>query len=198
MERGDFARLIGCSYLWLSELRQPVPHKEVSLIVVAPSVNRPLRNELRQLGLEIKEHDPGIFQVGGLPFTTWLVETDVMAKRGQPVLSLVSRVFLNDRQSIIEKLAQKGEGALAGYHYMVQQVERFRSEEDVAMQQAISENLKQFQEELVARMLEQVPAERRLLGLAPEERLRGLSPEDLAAALSEEQLREALQRKQNR
>jgi hypothetical protein len=33
------------------------------------------------------------------------VETDAMAERGEPVLSLVSRTFLNDREGIIEKLA---------------------------------------------------------------------------------------------
>ena len=43
--------------------------------------------------------------MAGLPFAAWLVETDVMAEQGQPLLSLVSRLFLNDRESIIEKLA---------------------------------------------------------------------------------------------
>ena len=87
----------------------------------------------------------------GLPFTTWLVETDVMAERGQPILSLVSRVFLNDRQSIIERLARRGHGTLAHYRYMVQQVKQFHNEEDFAMQQALSDNLEQFEEELLPR-----------------------------------------------
>jgi hypothetical protein len=201
MKWGDFARLVGCSYLWLSQLRDPVPHQEVSLVVVAPAVNAPLRDELRQLGFEIKEREPGIFQVTGLPFATWLVETDVMAERGQPVLSLVSRAFLNDRRSIIELFARRGHTALANYRYMVQQVKQFRREEELAMQQAISENLEQFEEELFDKMLEEASPERRLRGLAPEERLRGLAPEELAAALSEEQaarLIAALQRKQGR
>jgi hypothetical protein len=34
-----------------------------------------------------------------------LVETDVMAEQGQPVLSPVSRLLLNDRGSIIDKWA---------------------------------------------------------------------------------------------
>ncbi len=190
MARGDFARLVGCSYLWHSQLSEPVPHEEVSLIVLAPVASGALRDELRLLGCEVKQHEAGIFAVTRLPFTTWLVETDVMAERGQPILSLVSRVFLNDRRSIIEKLARGGHGALANYRYMVQQVKQFRSEEDFAMQQAVSENLEQFEEELFAKMVEEASVEQRLRGLSPEERLRGLSPEELLRALPpEERLR---------
>ena len=68
-------------------------------------------------------------------------------------------------------LAQRGHAALAQYRYMVQQVKQFRSEEDLIMQQAISENLEQFEEELFDKMLEEASPERRLRGLAPEERL---------------------------
>ncbi len=208
MERGDFARLVGCAYLWHSQLCEPVPHEEASLIVLAPVVSDALRNELRLLDCEASQHEPGIFRVAGLPFTTWLVETDVMAERGQPILSLVSRVFLNDRGSIIEKLARGGREALAHYRYMVQQVKQFRNEEDLAMQQLLSENLAQFDEELLTKQLEELSVERRLRGLSPEERLRGLSssellralpPEEFVAGLSEEQvarLREVLARKQ--
>jgi hypothetical protein len=46
--------------------------------------------------------------ITGGPFTMWLVETDVMAKVGQPILSLVSRVFLNEHERIIESLRQTG------------------------------------------------------------------------------------------
>ena len=115
----------------------------------------------------------------GLPFPTWIVETDVMAQRGQPILSLVSRDFLNDRKGIIDKIARGGYEAMAHYRYMVQQVEQFRSEEDFAMQQAISDDLKRLDAELFDRMIQEAPAERRLRGLPPEERLRGLSPDDL-------------------
>jgi len=147
--------------------------------------------------------------VTGLPFTTWLVETDVMAERGQPILSLVSRVFLNDRRSIIEKLARGGHDALANYHYMVQQVKQFRGEGDFAMQQVLSENLEQFDKDIVTKMLEELPVEQRLQGLSLEERLRGLPPDEVLRALTPEfiaglseqeisRLRELLPRKQGR
>ena len=162
LQRGDFAQLAGCSYLWHSQLSEPVSHEDVSLVVLTPSVTGVLLDELRLLRCEASQCDPGIFRVAGLPFTTLLVETDVMAECGQPILTLVSRVFLNDRRSIIERLASRGHEALAHYRYMVQQVKQFRSEEDFAMQQALSETLEQFDEELLTKMLEELPAERRL------------------------------------
>jgi len=208
MERGDFAQLVGCSFLWHSQQTEAVPHDEVSLVVLAPTVTGRLRDELRSLACEVAQHEPGVFRVVGLPFVTWLVETDLMAERGQPVLSLVSRVFLRDRRRIIETLAQTGHETLL--RYMVQQIEQFGSREGFAMQHGVSDDLQEMQElgeELLTKILERVPAERRLRGLLPEdvlralppeERLRGLSPEELVAGLTEEQtsrLRELLDRK---
>ncbi len=198
MERGDFAQLLGCSFLWHSQEKELIPHEEVSLVVLLPMVSGPLREELRALGCEASQHEPGIFRVDGLPFVSWLVETDVMAERGHPILSLVSRVFLTDRESIIKKLALGGQGPLV--RYMVQQIRQFDTEEDLAMQQALSENLTELADELFAKMIEEAPAEQRLRGLSPEERLRGLPPEELAAALSDEkaaQLRDLLDRKRD-
>ncbi len=198
MERGDFAQLLGCSFLWHSQEDELIPREEVSLVVLLPMVSGPLRQELRALGCEASQHEPGIFRVAGLPFVSWLVETDVMAERGHPILSLVSRVFLTDRESIIKKLALGGQGPLV--QYMVQQIRQFGTEEDSAMQQALSENLAELADELFTKMIEEAPAEQRLRGLSPEERLRGLSPEELAAALSDEKaarLRELLDRKQD-
>ncbi len=190
LERGDFAHLLGCAYLWHGQQSEPIGHEEISLLVVAPNVNRPLRDDLRLLKCEIHEQQPGIFRVTGQPFNIWVVETDVMADRVQPILSLVSRAFLNDRESIIERLAELGEAALARCHYVVQQVQQFRKEEDMAMQQALTKTLKEFDEELVDRMVQELPAERRLRGLTPEERLRGLPPEEVLRVVSpQERLR---------
>ena len=124
------------------------------------------------------------------------------------MLSLVSRLFLNDPGSIIDKWAYGPFGHLV--EWMVQQVRQFDPEEDSAVQQALSENLEELQEQLLTKMLERTPRERllqvlspeeRLRGLPAEERLRGLSPEELAAALGEQdaaRLRELLERKQDR
>jgi hypothetical protein len=108
IEAGDAAQLFGCAFLWHSQQRESVAMEEVSLIVLAPSVNEPLRNELRRLRCEVGEQEPGIHRLTGAPFTTWLVETDVMAERSQPILSLMSRVFLRDRQRINRGVAEDG------------------------------------------------------------------------------------------
>jgi hypothetical protein len=207
LELGDFAQFVGCCYLWHSQQSERHAREDISLVVVAPAVNTPLRDELRLLGCEIVQHEPGIFRVTGLPFATWIVETDVMAQRGQPILSLVSREFLNDYQGIIERLAARGQEALINYHYMVQQVQQFRAEEDIAMQQAVTDTLTKFDESLLDRLIQELSAERRLRGLPPEVVLRALPPEDVVRALPKEfisslsvdelaRLREALQRQQ--
>lgn len=189
MEPGDFAQLVGCAYLWHSQQSKRLSHEDISLVVVAPPVNAAVRDELRLLGFEIGPYGPGIFQVTGLPFTTWFVETDAMAELGQPILSLVSRGFLNDRRGIIEKLAREGKSAMGHYRYLVQQVEQFQPEKELAMQQAVTETLKKFDEELYERMLAEGTVEQRLRGLSPEQRLVGLSDEQKV------QLLELLQRR---
>jgi hypothetical protein len=84
---------------------------------------------------------------------------------------------------------------------MVQQINQFRPEEDLAMQQALSENLQELEDELLTRILEGVPVERRLRGLSVKELLRALSPEEFVAGLSDlelARLRELIERRQGR
>ncbi len=82
LQRGDLAQLVGCAFLWHSQQAEPIPQRDISLIVLAPTVNAAVRDELELLGCQIGEQEPGIFRVDGLPFAAWLVETDVMAERG--------------------------------------------------------------------------------------------------------------------
>jgi hypothetical protein len=187
MQPGDFAQLVGCSYLWHSQQSERFSREEISLIIVAPVVNGSLREELRLLGCEIAKHEPGIFRITGLPFTTWFVETDAMAERGQLVLSFVSREFLNDPESIIERLAHEGKAAMLRCHYMVQNVKQFHEWEKLSMQQAVTETLERFDERLLEKLLEELPAEKRLRGLSPEEVLRVFPPEQFLAGLSNDE-----------
>jgi hypothetical protein len=150
--------------------------------------------------------------------TMWLIQTDGMAQLGQPIFSLVSRVFLNEHERIIEQLTRTGHGMLLCY--TLQQIEQFRSlGEEFAMQHAGTECMGELEEELQTAVLEAIPAERRVRGLPAEERLRGLpaeerlrglspeevlqrfTPEQLAGGLSDEQatlLRELLERRQRK
>jgi hypothetical protein len=226
LEPGDLVQLVGCAFLWHGQQAERVPQADISLIVLAPSVNEAIRDELRCLGWQISEHEAGVHRISGGPFTLWLIETDVMAELGQPVFSLVSRVFLKEHERIIEQLTRTGHGMLLCY--TLQQIEQFRSlGEEFVMQHAGTEYLDEVEDELqtvldgisverrlrglaAEERLRGLPAEERLRGLAAEERLRGLSPEEVlrrftpeqvAGGLSDEQaarLRELLERRQGK
>lgn len=215
LEPGDLAQLAGCAFLWHSQQAERVPQADVSLVVLAPSVNDAVRDELLALDWQISEHGPGVHRISGGPFTMWLVETDEMAKLGQPILSLVSRVFLIEHERIIEELTRSGHGLLLCY--TLQQIEQFRSlGEEFVMQHADTQYMTELEDELQTAVLEAIPvakrlrglpaeerlrglpAEERLRGLPAEERLRGLTAEEMADGLTEEQaarLRELLERR---
>ncbi len=130
----------------------------------------------------------------------WLIETDVMAELGQPVFSLVSRVFLKEHERIIQQLTRTGHGMLLCYTR--QQIEQFRSlGEEFVMQHADTEYMGELEEELQAAVLAAIPVEKRLRGLSPEEVLRRFTPEQVAGGLSDEQaarLRDLLERRQGK
>ena len=208
LEPGDLAQLVGCSFLWLSQQAERHPQADISLIVLAPNLNDPARAELQSLGWQVSQHGAGVYRIAGGPFTTWLVETDVMAKLGHPVLSLVSRVFLNEHERIIKLLRETGHEPLLCY--VLQQVAQFRNMgKEFAMQHAGTEYLDEVEDELktilrgmpVALRLDGLPAEEVLRRYTPEEVLRRFTPEELADGLSEEQasrLRELLERRQGK
>jgi hypothetical protein len=187
LQPGDLAQLVGCAFLWHSQQAERVLHAEISLIVLAPRVNEAVRDEVRCLGWQIREDAAGVHRISGGPFTLWLVETDVMAELGQPILSLVSRVFLDEHERIIQELKRTGHDLLLCY--MLQQIEQFRSlGEDFAMQHADTETMSALEEELQTAVLETIPVEKRLRGLPAEDRLRGLPAEDRLRGLSPEEV----------
>jgi hypothetical protein len=200
LEPGDVAQLLGCAFLWHSQQTERLPLADISLIVLAPNTNQALRDELQSLGCQAREQEAGISRVMGLPFTTWLVETDVMAQRGQPILSLVSRVFLGEPRRIIEQLTATGYTSLITY--VLQQIAQFRRlGEDFAMQHKDAEYLGELEEELQTAVLKVIPVEKRLQGLSEEElqtavlkmipvekRLQGLSAEEILSRFTPEEI----------
>jgi len=168
LQPGDLAQLVGCAFLWHSQQAERVPQEDISLIVLAPRLNEAFRDEVRSLGWQIREDAAGVHGISGGPFRLWLVETDVMAELGQPILSLVSRVFLDDHERIIEQLTRTGHGMLLCY--TLQQIERFRKlGEGFVMQHAGTEYLEQLEDELQL-VLDGISVEKRLRGLPAEDR----------------------------
>jgi hypothetical protein len=194
LEFGDLAQLLGCAFLWHSQQTERIPLADVSLIVLAPQFNAACREEQATLGYEADEHAPGVWRLSGLPFTAWLVETDIMAARGEPILSLVSHSFLKEPSRIMETLGQAGESSLL--YYMLQQVQQFRHfGKDFAMAHTETAYLGEVEEELKRAVLQAMPVRDRIRGLPPEEvvplfrpedRLRGLNAEERLCGLNAE------------
>jgi hypothetical protein len=199
LEPGDVAQLVGCAFLWHSQQSERIPQADVTLIILAPTLNESAREELQAWGWHIGEQGEGVHRIAGGPLQMWLVETDAMAKRGQPILSLVSRVFLDEHERIIAELRATGHDLLLCY--VLQQVARFRKMgKEFAMQHAGTEYLDEVEEELQT-IMDGMPVENRLRGLPADEVLRRFTPEELAEGLSEEQaarLRELLDRRQGK
>ena len=199
LESGDVAQLVGCAFLWHSQQAERFPQADLTLIILAPTLNGPAREEFQAWGWQVGKHEEGVYRITGGPLQMWLVETDVMADCGQPILSLVSRVFLEEHERIIGELRATGHDLLLCY--VLQQVARFRKMgKEFAMQHAGTEYLDEVEEELQS-IMDGMPVENRLRGLPADEVLRRFTPEELAEGLSEEQaarLRELLERRQGK
>jgi len=185
LERGDFAQLLGCAFLWHSQQSELVPREDVSLVVVAPRITGPFRDELRALGCETADHAPGVYRVSGLPFTVWLVETDVMTASSAPVLSLVSRIFLREHASIIDELTEMGYSKMA--YYAVQLIHQLQTHrEEFAVPTEVSDEFGKLDANLVAEFWASMPPDLRDK-IPPQERLRGLTLEQRLAGLSDDE-----------
>ena len=170
----------------------------MSLIVLAPKGNQAFRDEVRGFDWQIAEQRAGVHRISGSPFSLWLVETDVMAELGDPLLSLVSRVFLKQHRRIMKQLQETGRTALLCY--ALQLIDWFRSlDERLMMTHSGTPYIKALEDEL-QRVHDAISSERRMRGLSAEELLRGLSAEEVLQVLTDEQivrLRELLDRSQN-
>jgi hypothetical protein len=185
LEFGDFAQLVGCAFLWYSQQSERLSHDDVSLVVLGPTITGPFREELRLLGCEAAQEAPGIHRIAGLPFSAWLVETDVMGQNVEPVLSTVSRVFLKDYRSIIKELSLAGLSNLA--NYVLQQVQYIHTHrEDFAVQAEVVDEFAKLHDGMVADLLESLPPEQILRSVPLAKLLRGVSPEERLAGISDE------------
>ena len=78
---------------------------------------------------------------------------------------------------------------------------QFRSDKDFTMQHAQTEDMEEIENDLLSKIMEWAPVEKRLCGLSAAEILRVLPEEEFVAGLTEEQtarLRELLDRKLGR
>jgi hypothetical protein len=187
LEQGDFDYLLGCAHLFRAQQGDRIPNTDLSLILLAPTITNAFRRDVQANQWTLEQEEDGVYRILGSLFATWLIETDSRAGPGEPILTLFSRVFLRDRQHIMEQLSAAGFQGLL--YYTLQQIQQFRTAgEQFMIQHKDVEVMNEVAEDLRAAVLETIPPEQRLQGLSAEQRIEGLSPEEIAAALSDEQL----------
>jgi hypothetical protein len=197
LRAGDFQTFLAYALLYRAQNQPLLEPGRLHLLVLAPKLTKPYREELRALGVTAEPQAPGIWRLhGGLAVhPTWVLETEELAGLEHPLLTLVSPQFLRDHVATYDTLHQGGYTELVVY--LAQQISQFRFRgKEFAMQHLGAEDeLKQVMRGLWAVMS---PEERQevlsktardlLATLPPKERLEGLSPEELLRSLSPEAL----------
>jgi hypothetical protein len=186
LRAGDFQTFLAYALLYRAQNQPLLEPGRLHLLVLAPRLTRPYREELRVLGVTAEAEAPGVWRLqGGLVVhRTWLLETGELAGPDHPLLSLVSPEFLENLPAVYERLRRAGYTDLAVY--MAQQVNQFRLRgKEFAMQHLGAEDQ---MEQVLCDILASLPLEKRLAVLSPEERLQGLSPEERLRGLTPEEL----------
>jgi hypothetical protein len=200
LREGDFQTLLGYLWLYRAQNQALLDPRRLTVIVIAPRLSKPYEEEMKVLGCSAQEEQPGIWRLKGGALgghSAWLLETEVLAGRDHPVLTLLSPPFLQHGVEIYEELHRAGYTNLVVY--MAQQIQQFRRKgKEFAMQhlgsedemaQALRDLLASLPpEELLAGLersralrdlVASLPPEERLEGLTPEQRLEGLAPAEL-------------------
>ncbi|KYG04538.1 hypothetical protein BE21_46255 [Sorangium cellulosum] len=163
--RGDLLRLWGYGVQHhVAQIDRLSSYRELTLVLVIASITRTLVRELDEMDWTLVRLGGGYGRIDGAVYTTYLVVTDEVAEAEQddflrifshrPVLGSEARQWL--RQWV--RPAKEG---------MMQDVEEMEG-----------------YDEMLQKLLDSLPIERRLAGLTPEERLAGLAPEERLAGLS--------------
>lgn len=185
---GDFQTFLAYALLYRAQNQPLLPPSQLNLLVVAPRLTAAYRDELRVCGVTAEGEQPGIWRLrGGLVLhATWVLETEVLAGREHPLLTVFSPRLLYDVDVVSQQLCQEGYGQLVAY--VTQQVEQFRLEGGAFAMQHIGTD--DELERVWKGLLRNVPVEERLEGMTLEQRLTGLTPEqraELLALLQQEQ-----------
>src|SRR5205823_12010950 len=142
------------------------------LLVLAPRLTKPYREELRSLGVTPRQEKPGVWALEGgvVCHRTWLLETETLAGLQHPLLTLFSPQFLKQGPQTYAQLRQGGYNELVVY--LAQQIRQFQQKgAEFAMQHLGTED------EMQQALLDIVAS------LPPKQRLAGLSAKELLASL---------------
>jgi len=185
LRAGDFQTFLSYALLYRVQNDALLALDRLHLLVLAPRLTKPYREELRVLGAITQQQGAGVWclQGGRVIQPNWVLETEELAGLSHPLLTLFSPRFLHDAAGTYDALHQGGYTEMVTY--LAQQIHLFRRlGKEFAMQHLGSEELQRVWRDILA----DTPPEERLEGLLPEERLKGLSADELLKGLSREEL----------
>ena len=196
LRAGDFQTFLAYTLLYRAQNDPLLDPGQLNLLVVAPRLTKPYREELQTLSVTVEQEEHGIWRLQGGPVVhrTWVLETEKLAGLEHPLLTVVSPRFRQDGENTYDMLSQGGYDKMV--KYMGQQIKQFRLlGKEFAMQHLGAEDeMQQAWRDFLASL----SLEERLEGLSPEERrdfLASLPPEerrDLLASLPPEELHDFL------
>lgn len=185
LRTGDFQTFLAYALLYRAQQLPLLPVERLTLLVVAPRLSKPYRDELTVCNVTPAEEQPGIWRLsGGVALhAMWLLETEVLAGLDHPLLTAFSPQFLRQRTVICDQLRQGGYERLMVY--LTQQIVQFRLQGEAFAMQHL--NTSQEMDAILTELWNQLPPEERLENLPLERRLRGLTLEQRMAGLSREE-----------
>jgi hypothetical protein len=203
LRAGDFQTFLAYALLYRAQNQPLMPLERMHMLVLAPRLTGPYRDELTLLGVTPQEQEPGIWllQGGRVLHPTWVLETERLVGLEHPLLTLVSPSLLKNRIATYDIMKQGGYTELMAH--LTQQISQFSFlGKEFAMQHLGAENeMTKILCDLWDAMTDEereraLPKKQRLKGLTPEERREGLSVKEWLLGLTaeeREQLRQLLQ-----
>ncbi|WP_437737770.1 hypothetical protein [Sorangium sp. So ce1335] len=167
--RGDLLRLWGYGVQYhVAQIERLSGYRALTLVLVVASITRTLLQEPAEMDWTLVRLGGGYRRIDGAVYATYLVVTDEVAEAEQDdFLRIFSHrpVLSPEARRWLQQWVRPEEGAMQD----VKELEGY--------------------DEMLQKLLDSLPAERRLAGLAPEERLAGLPPAHQLLALSDDVLR---------
>jgi hypothetical protein len=98
LRAGDFQTFLAYALLYRAQKQPLLDPAQLHLLVLAPRLTKPYREELQTLSVTAQAQEPGIWRLqGGLAVhPTWVLETEALAGLNHPLLTLVSPTFLTN------------------------------------------------------------------------------------------------------
>ncbi len=165
---GDLVRLVAYGCLYETARLDELPEQEdLTLVLVVASVTPTLLKDIARKGWTLTPLGGGYARIDGVMYTTYVVITDEVSEA--------------ERDDYLRLFSHRPVVPGDAARWMQQWMR------DARMKQQDIEELPGY-EEMFQKLVEAMPVEKRLAGLAPEQRLAGLTPEQRFAGLTADTL----------